>query len=206
MARELHNLGQEVVAVERDPRADLLAQVRALGFPIIQDDALRDETLSKAGIERASAVILCTSDDVLNLRMALKARALNSTARIIVRLFDDDFARDISHNFGIDQAFSASALAAPAFAGAATQADISRPITLEGRVLSMGRFVVKPRSGLNGRTVGQLEHEFDVSIVLYRRGTHADLHPPPDITLQAGDSLAIFADPQTLAQIAKINH
>jgi Trk K+ transport system NAD-binding subunit len=206
VARELHNLGQDVVAVERDPHADLLEQVRTLGFPIIHDDALQDETLFKAGLARASAVILCTNDDVLNLRLALKARALNSTARIIVRLFDDDFARDISQNFGIDQALSASALAAPAFAGAATQADISRPITLEGRVLSMGRFVIKPRSGLNGRTVGQLEHEFDVSVVLHRREADADLHPQPDIALQTGDSLAIFADPQTLARIAKINH
>ena len=205
VARELNNLGQDVVAVERDPHADLLEQVRTLGIPIIQEDALKAETLHGAGIERASAVILCSSDDALNLRMALKARALNSKTRIIVRLFDDDFAREVSAHFGIDYAFSASALAAPAFAGAATQADISRPISLEGRILSMGRFVVKPRSGLKGKTVGELEHEFDLSIVLLRRGAAADLHPPAEATLEAGDSLAIFADPQTLAQIARIN-
>jgi Trk K+ transport system NAD-binding subunit len=205
VARELHNLGQEVVAVERDPQADLLAGVRELGFPIIQADALREDTLRKAGLERASAVILCTSDDVLNLRMALKARALNRQARIIVRLFDDDFAREVSQNFGIDMAFSASALAAPAFAGAATQADISRPITLEGRVLSMGRFVVKARSGLRGQTIGALEQDFDVSVVLYRRDSAADLHPLPDIVLETGDYLAVFADPPTLARIATIN-
>jgi Trk K+ transport system NAD-binding subunit len=205
VARELHNLGEDVIAVERDPRADLVAGVRELGFPIIEDDALKDETMHKAGIHRASAVILCTSDDILNLRMALKARSLNSKARIIVRLFDDDFANEVSARFGIDVAFSASALAAPAFAGAATQADLSRPITLEGRVLSMGRFVVRPRSALNGKTVGQFEHEFDASIVLHRRGAEADLHPQPDTSLETGDSLAIFADPHTLAQIARLN-
>ncbi len=205
VARELHNLGQEVVAVERDPHADLLERVRMLGIPIIQEDALIDETMRKAGLGRASAVILCSSDDVLNLRMAVKAHTLNPKARIIVRLFDDDFAREVSANFGIDQAFSASALAAPAFAGAATQADISRPITLEGRVLSMGRFVIKPRSELNGKTVGDLERELDVSVVLLRRQEAADLHPHPETALQTGDSLAIFADPLTLTKIAKIN-
>jgi len=205
VARELHNLGQEVVAIERDPNADLLAAVRGLGFPIIQDDGLREETMYKAGLERARAVILCSSDDVLNLRMALKARALNKAARIIVRLFDDDFAREVSQNFGIDQAFSASALAAPAFAGAATESDISRPITLEGRVLSMGRFKIGRRSGLRGRSIGQVEHDYDVSVVLYRHDGDPDLHPRPDISLETGDSLAIFADPQTLAEIAKIN-
>ncbi|MBI3361717.1 MAG: TrkA family potassium uptake protein, partial [Chloroflexi bacterium] len=205
VARELHNLGQEVVAIERDPKADLLEGVRELGFPIIQDDALKGETLLKAGVDRASAVILCTSEDVLNLQMALKAHSLNPKARIIVRLFDDDFAREVSAHFGIDFAFSASALAAPAFAGAATQADISRPITLEGRVLSMGRFVVKPRSPLNGKSVGEFEHEFDISVVLHRRGEVADLHPEPVVRLQAGDSLAIFTDPQTLNRIARLN-
>jgi Trk K+ transport system NAD-binding subunit len=205
VARELHNLGEDVVAIERDPEADLVAAVRRLGFPIIEGDALNEATLHSAGIQRARAVILCTSDDVLNLRMALKARSLNGKARIIVRLFDDDFAREVSASFGIDVAFSASALAAPAFAGAATEADISRPITLEGRVLGMGRFVVRPRSGLSGRSVGQVEQEFDVSIVLHRRDQAVDLHPPPDTSLQPGDSLAIFADPRTLAQIARIN-
>jgi Trk K+ transport system NAD-binding subunit len=111
----------------------------------------------------------------------------------------------VSASFGIDVAFSASALAAPAFAGAATEADISRPITLEGRVLSMGRLVVRPQSRLSGKTVGQFEQEFDASIVLHRRGQAADLHPPPETDLQPGDSLAIFADPGTLAQVARMN-
>ena len=63
----------------------------------------------------------------------------------------------------------------------------------------------KPRSALKGKTVGEFEHEFDVSIVLHRRKSAVDLHPHSDTVLEAGDSLAIFAEPQTLATIARLN-
>lgn len=202
VARELHDLGDEVLVVERDPEADLLAEADALKIPIIQADATKLETLQAAGVPRARVIIVCTSNDTVNLQMAMKVRAMNSKARVLVRVFDEDFARQIENQFGIDQVFSASTLAAPAIAGAATQSDVTSPLALAGRTLSLARFNI---GKLAGKTIEDVENQFDCTVVLLEHAGKTDLHPHNDLTLAVGDQLAIFAEPPTLNKIARAN-
>jgi Trk K+ transport system NAD-binding subunit len=202
VAKELHNLGDDVLVVERDPEADLLAEAEALKIPIIKADATKPETLQAAGVPRARVIIVCTSNDTMNLQMAMKVRAMNSKARVLVRVFDEDFAKQIENQFGIDQVFSASTLAAPAIAGAATQSDVTSPIALAGRTLSLARFNV---NALAGKTIEAIENEFDCTIVLLERHSKSDLHPHNDLTLAAGDQIAIFAEPPTLNKLSRAN-
>ena len=63
VSRELYNIGEELVVIEQDPKADLLIQAQAMDIPIIQADATKPETLEAAGVPRARAIILCTSND-----------------------------------------------------------------------------------------------------------------------------------------------
>ncbi len=205
VARELHNLGDDVVVIERDPEADLLAEAQAMNIPIIQADATKPETLNAAGIAQARVIIVCTSNDTMNLQMAIKARTLNSKARVLVRVFDEEFAGQIENQFGIDQVFSASTLAAPAIAGAAAQSDVTSPITLSGRPLSLARFSIKSNSSLIGQTIEKVEDNFDCTIVLLERKGQADLHPKNHETLAAGDQIAVFAEPQTLNKLSRAN-
>jgi len=205
VTRELYNLGEDVVVIEQDPRADLLRQAEAMDIPIIQADGTKPETLESAGVPRARAIVVCTSNDTLNLQMAIKIRTLNQTARIMVRVFDEEFARQIENQFGIDHVFSASTLAAPAIAGAATQSDVTSPISLSGRTVSLARLIIKKGSSLAGLTIEQMENKFDATVVLLERGGKADLHPHNSIGLLAGDNLAIFAEPATLNKITRAN-
>ncbi|MFQ5407181.1 MAG: potassium channel family protein [Anaerolineales bacterium] len=205
VARQLHNMGASVVAIERDPDAGLIGAVEEMGFPIIAGDATRAEVLRKSGVDRAAAVVLCTSDDVVNLKIALKVHEMNPETRIVVRIFDDEFARGVQQQFAIDQAISGSALAAPAFAAAAISADMLPPVTIAGRTLSMTRFSVRPRSKLAGMTIGELEDGFDASVVLHDRNGTRDLHPADDVVLDADDDIAIFAERDALDNIARAN-
>jgi voltage-gated potassium channel len=205
VTRELNLLGEEVVVVDMAPDAGLLQQVLALNIPVIQNDATKPETLEAAGFTRARTLIICTSNDTLNLQIAIKARSLNSKARILVRVFDEEFAEQIENQFGIDQIFSASTLAAPAIAGAATQSDVSSPIAISGRTLSLARVLLGESSKIAGMTIEQFENKFDVTVVLLERGHKADLHPHNDITLLAGDNIALFAEPKTLMAISRQN-
>lgn len=204
VVRELHALGEDVVVVEADLRAELLAGIKALDIPVIVGDAAKAETLGKAGVARARSIVLCSNDDSLNLRIALKARGMNPKIRTVVRVFDEEFGHSIQA-LGIDAAFSASAMAAPAVAGAAAHADISRTMTVDGRVLSLGHITIRPRSALARLSVGQIEHDYDVSVVLLRRDGAADLHPHPDVIPLPGDTLAVFAEPTTLSRMVKEN-
>ncbi|MCS6909171.1 MAG: NAD-binding protein [Anaerolineales bacterium] len=95
IARALNDLDEPFVCVEQNPEAELMSAVRDWHVPIIQGDALKHDVLRKAGLERAHTIVLATSDDIINLQIAIRARAINPRVRTIVRLFDDDFAREL---------------------------------------------------------------------------------------------------------------
>jgi hypothetical protein len=51
-----------------------------------------DQALIDAGIEHATAVIVCSNDDVSNLEVAIDSRRMNPKVRIVLRLFDQQLA------------------------------------------------------------------------------------------------------------------
>jgi len=204
IARALNDLDEPFVCVEQNPEAELMSAVREWHVPIIQGDALKHNVLRQAGLERAHTIVLATSDDIMNLQIAIHARAINPRVRTIVRLFDDDFAREVMKSFGITAAFSASALAAPAFAAAAADIEVVQSVMLGDRVLSLSRFTLGPASRLIGQTVQSVEHELDLSVVLLKRGKEADLHPNDARQFVAGDEVTIFADTATLQRFRQL--
>lgn len=204
IARALHDLGEPFVCVEQNPEAELMSHVLDWHVPIIQGDALKHDVLTKAGLARAHTVVLATSDDIMNLQIAIHARAINPKVRTIVRLFDDDFAREVQNSFGITSAFSASALAAPTFAAAAADIDVVQSISLGERILNLSRFTLAASSSLVGKRVEQVESQLDLSIVLLMRGKEADLHPDNHRTLKAGDEITVFADTATLQRVKRL--
>ena len=185
LARSLHKMGERFMVIEVNPDADLLSEVQTWKVPIIQGDAVKYDVLRKARVDSAHTVAIVTSDDTLNLQIAIHARAVNPQIRTIVRLFDDDFAREVRLAFGITAAYSASALAAPAFAAAAANVDVGTPVNVDGRQLNWSHFAVTPGSPLANRTVGDIEASLDLSVVLLRRGERAELHPTDDLVMVA---------------------
>jgi len=84
---KLQNYNQEVVVVERDKEhSDLLD---AEGIINVEGDATTDESLLKAGIERASNLITALPSDADNLFVVLTASQLNINCRIISRASSD---------------------------------------------------------------------------------------------------------------------
>ena len=203
---ELHQLGYQVVCLERDPQADRLKSVDDMSVPLLKTDARSREAMLKAGVDRAEAVIICTNDDLLNLQIGMLAREVNPRIRVVMRLYDEDFGRQVRDKFDVEAVFSTSAIAAPAFAGAATQTDIAMSFTLGREVLNASRLTVSPRSPLLGKTIGQLEQEKDLTVVRHKRDNKIDLHPLHTIALAAGDELVIFASLSTLHQLARQNN
>jgi voltage-gated potassium channel len=205
VARALHQLGEHFVGIELDPEADMLSHVQEWNVPIIRGDAHKYDVLRKARVDRAHTIVIVTSDDTVNLQIAIHARAINPQIRTIVRLFDEDFAREVRVAFGITAAYSASALAAPAFAAAAADLDVGGTVSVAGRTLNMLHLAVARGSPLAGRAVGEVEQTYDVSVVLLRRGEKADLHPADDCLIEAGDEVSLFAEGSTLHQLDRMN-
>ena len=94
-------MNQQMAVIELDPSADLIAAVQEMDIPIIHDDASRELALDAAGVRQASSIILCTQNDAMNLKIALKARSLNPDIRVVIRIFDDDFAQALTQQFEV---------------------------------------------------------------------------------------------------------
>ena len=205
VTQKLHGLGQDVVVIEINPQADLVASIQDLGIPILADDGKREAALRAAGVEKAQAIILCTQNDSLNLQIALKARSINKDIRVVVRIFDDDFASALHDQFDF-KAMSATGRAAPAFAAAAAGVDMTRPITVEGEELSLASMVIKQNSAIVGITVEEIERDYDVSVVLLRRSEEqSDYHPGASRKIAVHDTLAVLGGSSEISILAQKN-
>ncbi|MGF1515144.1 MAG: potassium channel family protein [Elainellaceae cyanobacterium] len=125
---ELLENGQEVVVLEPDANNRFLPMVQALKVPVIRGDASLATALQEAKIDRATALLAVTSDDMANLEIALSAKACCPRLPVIVRTQDPGFAALSQQVFDFDAILSPTELAAPSFAAAA----------LGGRVLGNG--------------------------------------------------------------------
>lgn len=205
VAEQLLRFGEEVVGIDRREESRFVERVREMGVPVIIADAQEREALVKAGVPRARAIIPCTQDDLTNLAIALDARELKPEIRVVMRMFDAELAKKVERGFGIQTVFSTSALAAPAFAAAATQADISHSFYVGDTLLNVSQVTVQAGSGLVGKTLAQLERELDLSVIMHRGAEGVDLHPAPEIVLETGDCIVVFASLDTLNRLRQFN-
>lgn len=157
----LHALGIEVVCVERDPRARGVALARSLHVPVVIGDATQEGVLESARIESAQAVLALTSSDSNNLETALFAREYQPDIRVVMRLFDDEFAAIVnqamraSHPQATTRSRSVSTLAAPAFAAAMMGRQILGALPVERSVLVFVVLEVGDRPEFQGRTIDE---------------------------------------------------
>jgi len=205
ICQQLLSFGEDVVGVEINPQGEFVRRVMAEKVPVIEGNATHPHVLEEAGVARANAIITCTEDDLTNLEIGLVAREIQAGIRVVLRMFDHDMAQKVARGFNISTAFSTSALAAPAFAQAATRSGISYAFYVGDQLLNVSELVVVAGSSLAGRTVHDLEGELDFSMILHNRGGQVDLHPGEDIVLQAGDQICVFATPEVLNRLNRLN-
>jgi voltage-gated potassium channel len=205
VAQEINHMEQDIVLIEANPKADLITSIKGMGIPVIQEDASQAGVLESAGVQRARAIILCTQNDSLNLKIALNAKRLNPRIHVVLRIFDDDFAHALNEQFGYT-AFSATGMAAPAFAAAASGVDMTRPITVEGESMSLAHLKIESGAVLVNQSVNEVEQKYNLSVVFLRRNSASDFHPPADCCLSEQDVLVVLGGPNEIRALAGDNH
>jgi len=208
VALGIAELGVPVVAVELREDGRFVAAARAVGIPVITGDARQREILDQAGLRSAAALVAATSDDLVNLSAALNARAIDDDLRVVVRLFDPDFAVRVQKGFKIRFTRSVSHLAAPAFAAAAIGSEVVATIPVgDRRVVLFARLWVGRDSPLDGRLVGSLERVGRRRILALTDADGDDprWHPDPDRRLKPGDELVVVATRAGLADLLDLS-
>jgi Trk K+ transport system NAD-binding subunit len=193
--RSLYDLGVPVVAVDQNETARGVQSARSRGIPLIIGDASRSDTLRAASVQTCRALVVVSTDDVTNLEAALQARILQPGVRVVLRLFDGDFADRVQRAFGITASRSVSYLAAPAFAAALLEREVIGTIPVNRRVLLLAEAPVGAGSALDGATVSLANEVGAVRVIALTTDDSRKTvwSPPPNYVLAAGDVLLIVA-------------
>ena len=153
IAGQLHDLGVDVVCVDKNEHAAGVRLARRLGLRVVIGETHCEEILRAAGISTSQALVSVTDSDIVNLETALHARALASDLRLVLRLSDDDLAERVQKTVGNTISRSVSYLAAPAFAAAMLEHQVLRTIPVGRHVLLIADVVVSAGSELSGEPV-----------------------------------------------------
>ncbi len=193
--RMLHEAGADVVAVETDERARGVRVARELRIPLVVGDARQEETLRAASVQTCRALLVLSTDDVTNLETALLGRGVKDDLRVVLRLFDGDFADRVQRAFAITSSRSVSYLAAPAFAAAMLGRQVIDTIAIRRRVLVVADVPVGAGSPLEGLAVGEIQQAHEIRLLGIRtgRGQQTLWAPPRGRQLVRTDSLVVVA-------------
>lgn len=82
---------------------------------------------------------------------------------------------------------------------------MTRPIGIEGEILSLARIKISNGSKIATLSISELEQDYKVSVVLLRRDSTTDLHPLPETMLLSGDTVALLGEPTCITNLIIMN-
>ena len=181
--RGLHEMRESIVAIEMAAGAPFLGELFDRGIPVIQGNARMSSVLEQAGVREARAVIVTTSDDLTaNLDAAITARELERRRPDRPPPVRRDPSRPkvaggVLHADDLD----VSGRGKPAFIAAATGRKIYQALQLAGQEVHLTDIVVCPTGRLVGRTVGEIQADKRINVVMYQcsRTGAVNVNPNP---------------------------
>lgn len=208
--RELVNTQRPVVAIElHDDRLQRI-QENFPNVPFLKEDFTDDEVLLKAGIERATGIVICTTIDKDSLVTVITARQLNPRLRIIARAVNERSMERLRHA-GADGVVSpamiggmrmASELVRPAVVGF-----LDRMLKHQDKNLRVEEVTVPPGSPFVGRGIGDMNaHARTNCLILATRQPNGDYayNPRDTARLEAGTILIVMGDPAGVRALTEL--
>jgi Trk K+ transport system NAD-binding subunit len=191
VAAELAGAGERVRVVF--PLTPLAAErFSKVGVPLTIGDPNSETTLEEAGVGEASAILTLSDNDELNLAVALRARMLNPSIRVILRQFSPKIGRKIEQNLPDATVISLAVHAAATYAGAALDPGCYFALQFPETNGALVGFSIGNAAdlGVAGMTIGAAEDKLLVRIL----AIDDELHPPPTVLIRPDESLTIFGE------------
>jgi Trk K+ transport system NAD-binding subunit len=162
VARELAQRGETVVAIERNPEGKFAESAREWGA-VIEGNARAEETLRRAGLAGAKAVLAVTDDDLANLGIGLAARRVSGKAQAVLRVYDSRLVGTAHGRLGVGTVLSVSALAAATFTAVALASDALQAFVLRDHLV-----VIFKRTGARSKAQGETSTAIGAGEVVLR--------------------------------------
>ena len=172
VCRDLHEAGRRVVVVG-DAHSPLRERVEHDGATFVAGAPWRKHVLREAGIESALALLALDGDDRVNLEVALQARELNPSVRIVLRQFNRGLASKIEQNLPNCSVMSLAANSAATYAAAAIEQSSFLGVEFPSGSRSLVSFAQRTARDVSvaGMSVGEAERQLGCRI-LWRSREH----------------------------------
>ncbi|TWT50433.1 Voltage-gated potassium channel Kch [Rubripirellula amarantea] len=205
LASELKELDEPFVCVDSNP--ERIAMADELGYLVVTGNAGEEETLERAGIERARVLATVLPDDAANVFITLTARELSEEIEIIARgestATQRKLVRSGANHIVLPAAIGASKIAnmisCPNAASLLTDPKQSERLRsdLHSLGLSIHEYPIDSASNVIGSSLSELQSscEGGMMVVAIQRADGTLLrNPESNQDIRAGDTLFIVAD------------
>ena len=179
--------------------------------PVLHGDCSDDETLVKAGIQRAAGIVLCTDDDKNALVTTVLARQLNPKVRVVARATTDKASARLR------QAGADGVVAPAQIGGMRLASELVRPNVVTfldqmlrdtNRNLRIEEVPVTAKSALAGQEVAALKlHEYGTGLLLLAmRMPTGDyrFNPAAETRVEPGCHLIAMGDPPSVQHLRAV--
>lgn len=202
---ELSNTDRPFVVIEKDESK--AKRLKAEGRLVVHDDALSEDVLEQAGVRKARGLFCTLDSDRDNVFLALTARGLNPTARIVSEVHDDS-VRDMLARSGVNAAVGINYIG-----GLRMASEMIRPAAV-GFLDSMIRdrkstyrfeeVVIPESSAMVGKPVGSIKSSpGEVPMILAIKPPNSasfSINPASDVELKAKDVLVVLGSKEELGK------
>ncbi|MFX1515196.1 MAG: potassium channel family protein [Promethearchaeota archaeon] len=204
-ARTLHELLEDgipttVITMESEKHTEFIEQMlKNPNIAVIFGDASNKAILKQANVSKARALITVTNDDLVNFKIASKAKELNPQIRTVIRAFDLKFAQKVTNLFDIDAAISTSAIAAPAFVATSFEDGIIQSLKSKKGEVEFHLMEISFTSNFEPIKVPTFEKEYKITILAIDKIAHLD----SDDEIVPGSKLLLLGELGALRIIKK---
>lgn len=208
-AQMLRRLGRTVVVVEKD-REKVREAADTDDIHFVVGDALEEDILRRAGIERARAIVTTFFEDTLNVYLVLEAREIRKDIEIVSTASSREAGRRL-YLAGAARVISPLSLGAELLAKSAVNPSIlqmmSDLISTSTPGESLSQFPIGAGSPLVGRELRELrELDVNVRVMLVRQDGTMHLSPLGSFRIEDGAVLVVVGDSGELEKMERLAH
>ncbi len=152
------------------------------------------ESLSKVNLSTAKSIIATTDDEMLNVEIGLKTRKINPKSNLVIRTFGQRLSENLAQMLPNAQIFSAYAVAAEAFAGAAFGENILDLFRLHTQTVLVTEYHFTEVDTLNYLMLSEIAYGYGVVPILYENPPlPGELMPKEYRKIEPGVRLVVLA-------------
>ncbi len=203
IAEELSQVGADFVVIEQEEAHCEAAQDK--GFMVIRGDASEEETLERAGVKNAYALVAALTGDAGNVMVTITAREMNRGLYIVARGIDDNSLKKLKRA-GADRVEMPFKISGKRLTTLVLKPGFVDFIDLFSRTfardLQMEQSIVPPGNSLVGKTLAGLDLRKKTGglmvLAIEREDGQIILHPSGDMELRENDRILIMGNQEQI--------